>query len=141
VARRVVVREGLFTDGEAPALLGSRCAACGAYHFPRHDTCPYCAAEGPLPTQLSSAGSLWAWTAVTAAPPGYRGSVPYGVGVVELPEGIRVITHLTVSDPAALALGQAMELRVVRLHTDEEGNDVVTYSFAPVDAPAQVDAP
>jgi hypothetical protein len=34
-----------------------------------------------------------------------------------------------------------MELRVVPLHTDEEGNDVVTYSFAPVDAPAQVDAP
>jgi uncharacterized OB-fold protein len=63
------------------------------------------------------------------------------VGVVELPEGIRVITHLTVSDPAALALGQSMELRVVPLHTDEEGNDVVTYSFAPVDAPAQVDAP
>ena len=85
--------------------------------------------------QLSGAGSLWAWTAVTTAPPGYQGPVPYGVGVVELPEGIRVITHLTVSDPAALALGQAMELRVVPLHTDAEGNEVVTYSFAPAGAP------
>jgi uncharacterized OB-fold protein len=63
------------------------------------------------------------------------------VGVVELPEGIRVITQLTVSDPAALALGQAMELRVVPLHTDADGNEVVTYSFAPVDAPDPVDAP
>jgi uncharacterized OB-fold protein len=63
------------------------------------------------------------------------------VGVVELEEGIRVITHLTVSDPAALALGQAMELRVVPLHTDADGNEVVTYSFAPVDAPAPVDPP
>jgi uncharacterized OB-fold protein len=53
--------------------------------------------------------------------------------VVELPEGIRVITHLTVSDPAALALGQPMELRVVRLHTDADGNEVVTFSFKPVD--------
>ena len=105
MAGRVMVRDGLFTDGDAPALLGSRCAACGAHHFPRHDTCPYCAAEGPLPAQLGGAGRLWAWTAVTAAPPGYRGPVPYGVGVVELEEGIRVITHLTVSDPAALALG------------------------------------
>ena len=130
MAGRVMVREGLFTDGDAPALLGSRCATCGAHHFPRHDTCPYCAAEGPIPTQLSGAGSLWAWTAVTAAPPGYRG-----------PEGIRVITHLTVSDPAALELGQAMELRVVPLHTDADGNEVVTYSFAPVDAPDPVDAP
>jgi uncharacterized OB-fold protein len=131
---RVMVRDGLFTDGEAPALLGSRCGACGAHHFPRHDTCPYCAADGPLPTQLTGVGSLWAWTAVTAAPPGYQGPVPYGVGVVELPEGIRVITHLTVSDPAVLALGQAMQLCVVPLHTDADGNEVVTFSFAPVDA-------
>jgi uncharacterized OB-fold protein len=134
MAGRVMVREGLFTDGDAPALLGSRCRACGAHHFPRHDTCPYCAAEDPVPTPLTGAGSLWAWTAVTAAPPGYRGAVPYGVGVVELPEGIRVISHLSVSDPAALALGQAMQLCVVPLHTDDDGNEVVTFSFAPVHA-------
>jgi uncharacterized protein len=131
MGRRVMVRDGLFTDGDAPALLGSRCVACGASHFPRHDTCPYCAADGPVPTALSGAGSLWAWTAVTAAPPGYQGTVPYGVGVVELPEGIRVISHLTVSDPAALTLGQAMRLCVVPLHTDAEGNEVVTFSFTP----------
>jgi hypothetical protein len=34
-----------------------------------------------------------------------------------------------------------MELRVVPLHTDADGNEVVTYSFAPVDAPDPVDAP
>ncbi len=58
--------------------------------------------------------------------------MPYGVGVVELPEGVRVIARLTESDPAGLTAGQAMELRVVPLHRDEEGNDVVTYAFAPV---------
>jgi uncharacterized OB-fold protein len=56
------------------------------------------------------------------------------VGVIELPEGIRVIAHLTVSDPAALALGQAMRLCVVPLHTDADGNEVVTFSFAPARA-------
>jgi hypothetical protein len=49
-----------------------------------------------------------------------------------LPEGVRVITRLTESDPAALVEGQAMELRIVPLHRDEEGHDVVTYAFAPV---------
>ena len=42
--------------------------------------------------------------------------MPFGVGVVELPEGVRVITRLTESDPGALALGQPMELRIVPLH-------------------------
>ena len=61
---------------------------------------------------------LWAWTAVTAPPPGYQGEVPFGVGVVELPEGLRVITRLTEGDPGALASGQPMELRIVPLHRD-----------------------
>ncbi len=126
-----MVRDGLCNDDPAPALLGSRCEDCGAHHFPRHDTCPYCAGEHTVPTTLSGAGRLWAWTAVTAAPPGYLGDVPYGMGVVELPEGIRVITRLTESDPAALQAGQPMELRVVPLHRDDEGTEVVTFAFAP----------
>ena len=68
-------------------------------------------------------------------PPGYEGEIPFGVGIVELPEGVRVIGRLTEGDPAALRLGQAMELRVVPLHTDADGHDVVTYAFAPTDQP------
>jgi uncharacterized protein len=132
---RVMVREGLFTDADPPALLGSRCDACGASHFPRHDTCPYCSVENPRTSEFSRPGVLWSWTAVTAPPPGYTGTTPYGVGVVELPEGIRVIARLTGSDPAALTLGCPMELRIVPLHTDDDGNDVVTYAYAPVTAP------
>jgi hypothetical protein len=30
-----------------------------------------------------------------------------------------------------LTEGQPMELRIVPLHQDEDGNDVVTYAFAP----------
>jgi uncharacterized OB-fold protein len=132
---RVMVRDGLFTDGDRPALLGSRCEACGASHFPRHETCPYCSTEDPGPVEFSEPGTLWSWTAVTAPPPGYAGETPYGVGVVELPEGIRVIARLTESDPAALSLGDPMELRIVPIHTDPEGNEVVTYAFAPVATP------
>jgi uncharacterized protein len=44
---------------------------------------------------------------------------------------VRIIARLTESDPAALTEGQAMQLRIVPLHRDEDGNDVVTYAFAP----------
>ena len=123
---RVLVRDGLFTDGDPPSLLASRCTNCGSVLFPRVDACTYCATEDPEPVELSRPGTLWAWTAVTAPPPGYEGEVPFGVGVVELPEGVRVMTRLTESDPAALQAGQPMELRIVTLH-----DDVVTYAFAP----------
>lgn len=118
------VRAGLFTD--EPRLLGSRCLSCGGHHFPRHDTCAYCSSDQIEQLELSATGKLWAWTAVTAAPPGYAGEVPYGFGVVELPEGLRVVTRLTEADPSRLASGQAMRLVLVVL-----ADDVVTYAFAP----------
>ena len=37
VKERVPAIEGWFTTGEAPALLGSRCTACGSYFFPREE--------------------------------------------------------------------------------------------------------
>jgi uncharacterized protein len=127
----VPVREGLFTDTAPPKLLGSRCTVCGRHHFPRQDTCPYCTAEGSAPVELSGTGRLWSWTTVTTAPPGYRGDVPYGFGVVELPEGLRVITRLTETDPARLSAGEPMGLVVVPVRVDDDGREVVTYAFAP----------
>lgn len=127
----VAVAEGLFTGSDPPRLLGSRCAECGRHHFPRHDTCPYCAADGARPVELSGTGRLWSWTTVTTAPPGYRGAVPYGFGVVELPEALRVVTRLTETDPTRLRAGQPMELVVVAVRADDDGHDIVTYAFAP----------
>lgn len=116
------MHDQLFT--EEPRLLGSHCRDCDGHHFPRHETCPYCSSVDVQPTDLSPTGTLWSWTAVTAAPPGYEGDVPFGFGVVELPEGVRVITRLTESDPGALRLGQPMRLVLVPL-----AGDVVTYAF------------
>ena len=130
-ASRVPVREGLFVDGSPPALVAGCCRACGRHHFPLHGVCPYCSEEAVDETRLSGPGRLWVHTAVTAPPPGYRGEVPYGFGVVELAEGIRVVTRLTEADPTRLAVGQSMALAIVPLHVDDEGREVVTYAFGP----------
>ncbi len=84
--------------------------------------------------ELSGTGRLWTWTAVTTAPPGYRGEVPYGFGVVELPEGLRVVGRITEPDPARLSAGQPMRLVVVPVQVDEDGQ-ALSYAFAPQDRP------
>jgi uncharacterized protein len=127
----VMVHEGLVTETDPPRLLGSRCRACGAPHFPRVATCPYCGAGETRDIELSPEGRLWAWTAVTAAPPGYRGSVPFGFGVVELPEGLRVVTRLSETDPTRWSFGEPVRLVRSPLHTDERGQSVMTWAFAP----------
>jgi uncharacterized OB-fold protein len=130
----VPVREGLFTvaDDGGPRLLGGRCHSCGEHHFPVAACCPYCSGEDVAEVTLSETGTLWAWTAVTAPPPGYRGTVPFGFGVVELPEGIRVVTRISEPEPSRLRSGQAMSLDIVALHDGDDGQPVVTFAFAPV---------
>jgi len=127
------VHDALFrlgADGEI-RLLGGFSPSSGHHHFPLLPACPYTGAEDVEPVELSDHGTLWGWTAVTAAPPGYSGEIPFGFGVVELPEGLRVITRITESDPARLEFGMAMHLVVAPLHTDDDGTQVVTYAFAP----------
>ncbi|HKA93549.1 MAG TPA: OB-fold domain-containing protein [Acidimicrobiia bacterium] len=126
------VHEGLFTDRR---LVGGRCGRCGRYHFPAAAVCPYCDAAEVTRVELSETGTLWGWTSVTAAPPGYAGEVPFGFGVVELPEGLRVISRIEEADPTRLSFGAPVRFALVPLHTDEDGTEVVTYSFSPADGP------
>ena len=123
---RRLVREGLFTDDH---LLGGRCGACARYHFPTAATCPYCGATEVASVALSDTGTLWGWTTVTAAPPGYQGDVPFGFGVVELPEGIRVVSRVEETD--VLSFGMPVRFATAPLHTDEDGTTVVTYTYVP----------
>jgi hypothetical protein len=67
---------------------------------------------------------------VTALPPGALGTVPYGFGVVELPEGLRVVTRLAAPDDS-WTFGQPMHLRIVEVGTDADGVAVTTWEFAP----------
>lgn len=129
----VAVTGGLFelaADGTG-RLLGGYCAACTRYHFPAGGTCPYCSADGCETRALSERGTLWLFTTVVNRPPGYTGEVPFGFGVVELPEGLRLITRLTETDGARLDVGIPVRLAFVPLHVDDEGQQVMTYAFAP----------
>ena len=123
------VHDGLFRT-DPPALLGSRCDDCGRHAFPRSTTCPYCGSERVNDVELSPTGTLWGWTTVTAAPPGYHGAVPFGFGIVELPEGVRVITRLAVPEDD-YEPGLQMSLRIVPLHVADDGTQVETWEFGP----------
>ena len=128
------VVDGIFRvapDGSA-VLLGGRCTSCGRLDFPRPVVCAFCRSDDVAEIELGrTGGAVWAWTSVAAAPPGYEGPVPYGFGIVELDEGIRVITRLTEADPSRVTFGDRVRCVADPVGTDDDGTQTVAWAFEP----------
>ena len=125
---RVALKPGLFEPLDDPAklrLIGGRCGKCERVHFPAQGDCPYCGATDCAATPLSPTGTVHLCTTVLTRPPGYDGVVPYGFGVIELPENVRIIARLDADTPA----GTPVRLILESIGTDAEGNEIVTYAF------------
>lgn len=120
------VHDGLFVT-DPPALLAGRCSECGALQFPQGEFCPECQGASIEATPLSARGSLYTFTIVRMRPPGYLGETPYAIGVVELPDGLRVESTVTAEDLDSLAIGDEVEFELITLGGEED--QVLSYAF------------
>jgi len=138
---QVSVDETLFTwPSDELRLLGSRCIDCANHMFPRQDDCPKCAGNSTEDVELDTKGTLWTWTIQGYPPkaPPYVGPSdpktfePYGVGYIELDGQLKVETRLTINTPEELQIGMEMQLTTIPLYTNDDGDEVVTFAFEPI---------
>ena len=145
---RVAAVEGWFTlDDRAPALLGSRCAGCGNYAFPRATSfCanPHCDSTEFAEVPLSRRGTVWSYTdARYQPPPPYVAADPYqpfAIAAVELAaEHLvvmgQVVPGVTVDE---LAVGTEVELVLDPLYEDDDRVHLV-WKWRPVGAAEAAD--
>ena len=139
----VVVAEGVFTwPSDAPQLIGSYFPDSGVTTFPAAGSCPKTSSTNEQRVLLPRRGTLWSWTIQGFLPknPPYAGResakefVPYGVGYVRLGDQVIVESRLTVNDPAQLEIGMDVELVVIPFAQDDQGRQILTYAFAPVES-------
>ncbi len=126
--------EGWFTTGAAPALIGTRCTACGTVFFPRAaGFCrnPGCDGEAFEEVELSRRGTVWSYTDAQYQPPApyvprtdpYE---PFALAAVELPEGLVVVGQVADGYGVAdLRVGGEVELVVETLYTDGTGDRTI----------------
>lgn len=135
---QVPVAEGLFRlTNDGAALVGSQCTGCGMRYFPKSLSCrnPQCEAKSVEETLLSRCGHLYSYTVQAYRPPAlFRMEPwePYAIGLVELPEGLRVMGMLTDCDHNDIEIDMPLEVVVEPLYRDESGQDVLTYKFSPL---------
>ena len=137
---RVGVRDDIFTDPLFPSdqvkLKGSQCRVCGEVFLGKHLSCGNCANEDMGEIILGDKGTLWTYTVIRNRPPGdYKGPepfVPFAEGLIELPEGIRLLSPLTGCDVDHIKIGLEWKLVVDVLYVDDKGNEVMSFKFKPV---------
>jgi len=137
---RVPAVEGWFTTAEPPALLGSRCAACGTFAFPAEAMfCgnPTCAGTDFEQVALSRRGRVWSYTDARYSPPApFVAADPYEpfcIAAVELAAEKMVVlgqmtAGVTVDD---LSVGTEVELVVDMLYEDDD-HEYLVWKWQPV---------
>ena len=137
---RLPIREDLFTmpldDLTQVKLQGSRCENCGEVVLGKATACGYCAEDKMTDLTFSNRGTLWSYTVIRYQPPGdYKGPVdpyiPFVLGLVELPEGIRILAPLTERDVDKVKIDMPLELEIAPLYKNDDGNEVVAFSYRP----------
>ena len=136
---RIPVAEDLFrwTEGNVE-LIGSRCRGCGAHYFPKKLSCcnPDCKEKEVIEVALSGRGRLYSYTVQAYRPPALfkmEAWAPYAIGLIDLPEGLRVMGMLTGVTLEEVVIDMAVDLTVDPLYRDEQGREVMTYKFKPAD--------
>lgn len=137
--KKIPVEVGLFDIPTLPKeviqLNGSICTSCGRYFFPKVERCYLCGStENIKDTKLGSKGKLYTYTNCCYAPPGggYKGKIPFGLGLVALDEGIIICTRVNETDTSKLKVGMEVKLALETLYKDDEGNEVICFTYNPI---------
>jgi uncharacterized OB-fold protein len=100
-------------------LLIKRCNACGKPHFYPRPFCPHCWSDDVVWEEASGRGTLYTFSIVRRNDlPPFGERVPYVAAIVDLEEGVRMMTNLEQCAEDAIAIG--MPVRVAfRVETED----------------------
>lgn len=139
MSEQLPVLEGWFTlDTAEPHLIGTQCAQCNSYYFPKQDSyCrnPDCDSEEFAEVELSRTGTLWSYTNAVYQPPAPFVAadpfVPYAIAAVELDKEKMIVLGQVIEgvDVEALEVGMKMELVLEPLEDDK-----LTWKWKPAGA-------
>ena len=116
-----------FWDGlKREELLIPRCLRCRQFHFYPRSICPHCFSDQLEWVKVSGRGTLYSYTVCyKPAHPAFVDSVPYNIAIVELDEGVRLMSSV-VCDHDALEVGMPLEVVF-----DQVTDEVIVPRFRP----------
>jgi uncharacterized OB-fold protein len=106
-----------FWDGcRAGKLLLQRCRETGKAYFPPRPFSPFTGSRDVEVFQASGKATLFSYVISHRPAPGFEDDAPYAIAVVQLPEGVRMMTSIVdcPQTPEALQLDMPLEVVFVK---------------------------
>jgi uncharacterized OB-fold protein len=126
---KIPIREGLFAERIEGEIVGFKCGSCHHILPPLTIVCYYCYGKDLEKVALSRHGKLYSYTVVYQ--PHKHFKVPYAVGFIDLPEGIRIFSPLKKREGKPFHVGMDMELIVETLWNENE-DEIIGPIYQPV---------
>ncbi len=99
-------------------LVVQRCTSCDAYQFYPRALCASCAGETEW-VDASGRGTLHTFTVIRQnRSEAFAALSPYAVGIVELEEGVRMMSNIVDCDVEELEVGMALEVLILKAADD-----------------------
>ncbi len=110
-------------------LIGSRCETCKTDFYPSRKVCPNCRRKGKLVAKyMPRVGKIYSFTEVFSGPAGFENETPYFLAIIELENGVRILSQIVDSPKASVAIGAKVEARFRRISEDDE-EGVIAYGL------------
>ena len=114
-------------------LEAAKCTKCGKVQFPARLVCPECKHRDFERINLQRTGKLLTYTVIHVAPSQFTDQVPYAVGIVELDQGVRLLTQIADCPHEKLKTGMALRIEFRRITSDGEAG-IIHYGYKCVPA-------
>lgn len=109
-----------FWDGcKAGKFIVQHCDDCDKFQTYYRAFCCHCWSSTMTDVAVSGAGTVWGTTVTYRnSTPGWEDWLPYVMAIIELPEGVKVVTNVINCDPESVYVGMPVRVTFVPV-TDE----------------------
>ena len=101
---------------EENKIMTTQCSKCGKLSYPPSTDCNHCMSSEANWIELDPEGSLMAFSNVFYGPKGFETETPYSIGVIRLPNGLRIFGRINNKIPAdTIQVGMQLQAVPVKL--------------------------
>jgi len=109
-------------------LEAGKCKKCGKVYFPPRIICAECKSQEFETINLQREGKILTYTIIRVAPSQFVDQAPYAMGIVELNDGVKILSQIADCELDKLEIGQKVRIEFRKIYQEGEAG-IICYGY------------